>query len=219
LGPVSPDGPVAPAAPAFPTKSPSAGVHKPTWKPSTKPIESDPYHTTTTTTTTTATAGAAARNPMHQVGEKDKPLNSAESAAAMALRAAAANSGANPARTGAPRGLSNVDLTTAEVDRLEQEAFAHAREDMHLHRVVDLAVNARLDLKWIGDALERVRGELEPAYVEEMEASMMALKGHIAAAEHDARAVDANAFQQAKEALDRLSVRVHEVAIARSLRG
>jgi hypothetical protein len=30
--------------------------------------------------------------------------------------------------------------------------------------------------------------------------------------------VDANAFQQAKEALDRLSVRVHEVAITRSLR-
>jgi hypothetical protein len=29
--------------------------------------------------------------------------------------------------------------------------------------------------------------------------------------------VDADAFQRAKEALDRLSVRVHEVAIARSL--
>jgi molecular chaperone DnaK (HSP70) len=110
-------------------------------------------------------------------------------------------------------------LTAADVDRMERESFAHAREDMQRHRVVDLVANARLDLKWIGDALERVRGELEPAYVEEMEASMMALKGHIAAAEHDARAVDANAFQQAKEALDRLSVRVHEVAIARSLRG
>jgi len=57
-----------------------------------------------------------------------------------------------------------------------------------------------------------------PANLAEMETSIMALKGHIAAAEHDARAVDANAFQQAKEALDRLSVRVHEVAITRSLR-
>jgi hypothetical protein len=53
--------------------------------------------------------------------------------------------------------------------------------------------------------------------VAEVEESIMRLKGHVAAAEHDARAVDADAFQQAKEALDRLSVRVHEVAIARSL--
>jgi molecular chaperone DnaK (HSP70) len=109
-------------------------------------------------------------------------------------------------------------LTPADVDRMEAESFAHAREDMQRHRVVDLVANARLDLKWISDALARVRDELEPAYLEQMEASIMALKGHIAAAEHDARAVDANAFQQAKEALDRLSVRVHEVAITRSLR-
>jgi molecular chaperone DnaK len=109
-------------------------------------------------------------------------------------------------------------LTPADVDRMEAESFAHAREDMQRHRVVDLVANARLDLKWISDALARVRDELEPAYLAEMETSIMALKGHIAAAEHDARAVDANAFQQAKEALDRLSVRVHEVAITRSLR-
>jgi hypothetical protein len=31
--------------------------------------------------------------------------------------------------------------------------------------------------------------------------------------------VDANAFYQAKEALDRVSIRMHEVAITRSLRG
>ena len=109
-------------------------------------------------------------------------------------------------------------LTPADVDRMEAESFAHAREDMQRHRVVDLVANARLDLKWISDALARVRDELEPTYLAEMETSIMALKGHIAAAEHDARAVDANAFQQAKEALDRLSVRVHEVAITRSLR-
>ena len=108
-------------------------------------------------------------------------------------------------------------LTADEVDRMERESFAHAREDMRRHRVVDLVANARLDLKWIGDALERVRGALEPAYVAEVEESIMRLKGHVAAAEHDSRAVDADAFQQAKEALDRLSVRVHEVAIARSL--
>jgi molecular chaperone DnaK (HSP70) len=109
-------------------------------------------------------------------------------------------------------------LTAEEVDRMEAESFAHAREDMQRHRVVDLVANARLDLKWISDALERVRAELDPGYVEEVEAAMTRLKGFIAAAELDAAKVDANAFQQSKEALDRASVRVHEVAIAKSLR-
>ncbi|MEY4943514.1 MAG: hypothetical protein RL254_1695, partial [Planctomycetota bacterium] len=69
------------------------------------------------------------------------------------------------------------------------------------------------------DALARVREELEPAYLETLESAIMSLKGHISAAEYDPRSVDANAFHQAKEALDRASVRMHEVAITRSLRG
>ena len=110
-------------------------------------------------------------------------------------------------------------LTTAEVERLEQEAFAHAREDMHLHRVVDLAVNARLDLKWIGEALERAGEAVDAAYREELEAAMTRLKGLCEAAERDPARTDADAFHQAKESLDRLSMRLHETSIARSLRG
>jgi molecular chaperone DnaK (HSP70) len=109
-------------------------------------------------------------------------------------------------------------LTAAEVDRLEREAFAHARQDMHLHRVVDLAVNARLDLKWIGEALVRTREALDPAYAEELEASMTRLKGFCEAAERDPAATDADAFHKAKEALDQLSMRLHETSIARSLK-
>jgi molecular chaperone DnaK (HSP70) len=110
-------------------------------------------------------------------------------------------------------------LTTAEVERLEREAFAHARQDMHLHRVVDLAVNARLDLKWIGEALDRTGEALDPAYREELEACMTRLKGLCEAAERDPARTDADAFHQAKEVLDRLSMRLHETSIARSLRG
>jgi molecular chaperone DnaK (HSP70) len=109
-------------------------------------------------------------------------------------------------------------LTASEVDRLEREAFAHARQDMHLHRVVDLAVNARLDLKWIGEALARTREALDPAYMEELEASMTRLKGFCEAAERDPAATDADAFHKAKETLDRLSMRLHETSIARSLK-
>jgi molecular chaperone DnaK (HSP70) len=115
--------------------------------------------------------------------------------------------------------IPTYGLTAADVDRMEAESFTHARDDMQRHRVVDLVATSRLDLKWICDALARVREELEPEYLETLESAIMSLKGHIAAAEHDARSVDANAFYQAKEALDRASVRMHEVAITRSLRG
>ncbi|MFO0963004.1 MAG: Fe-S protein assembly chaperone HscA [Phycisphaerales bacterium] len=114
--------------------------------------------------------------------------------------------------------IPTYGLTAAEVDRMEAESLAHAREDMQRHRIVDLVANARLDLKWIRDALGRVRAELDPAYAEEVEAAMMRLEGFIGAAGLDPAKVDANAFQRAKEELDRTSVRVHEVAIARSLR-
>jgi hypothetical protein len=89
---------------------------------------------------------------------------------------------------------------------------------MHLHRVVDLAVNARLDLKWIGEALARTREALDAAYAEELEAAMTRLKGFCEAAERDPAATDADAFHKAKETLDRLSMRLHETSIARSLK-
>ena len=109
-------------------------------------------------------------------------------------------------------------LTREEVDRIEAESFTHARDDMLVHRVVDLAVNAALDVKWIGEALSRVRGELDRTIVERVESSMVEVQGFIDASRSDPRKVDAEAFHAAKERLDRESVPVHEAAIARSLR-
>jgi molecular chaperone DnaK (HSP70) len=115
--------------------------------------------------------------------------------------------------------IPTYGLTAEDVDRMEAESFAHAREDMRAHRVIDLCANAGLDLHWIADALGRVRAELDPGYVAELDASMARLAGFLEAAGRDHRAVDPDHFHRAKEELDRLSVRVHEVAIARSLRG
>jgi hypothetical protein len=53
----------------------------------------------------------------------------------------------------------------------------------------------------------------------ELTSQIAKLKAQIAAAEADWRGVDANEFQRGKEALDKLSMRLHEVAIAQSLRG
>jgi molecular chaperone DnaK (HSP70) len=110
-------------------------------------------------------------------------------------------------------------LTREEVERMERESVLHAREDMRAHRMVDLLVNTQLDLKWIGAALARVRGELEGPYVAELDRRMAELHAMVAAAGADSASVDADALQHARQALDHASVHLHEVAIAQSLRG
>lgn len=109
-------------------------------------------------------------------------------------------------------------LTAEEVDRIEEESYTHAREDMLVHRVVDLAVNASLDVKWITEALDRVRDEVDPAVTTAVEEGIASLRGLIEAARRDPRVVDADEFHATKERLDRASMPIHEAAIARSLR-
>ncbi len=114
--------------------------------------------------------------------------------------------------------VPNHGLTRDEVDRIERESIAHVREDMTRHRVVDLVVNARLDVKWIGERLERHRGLLEPAYAATLDSRLAELRAFIDRAERDWSSVDPNAFHAAKETLDRESVRLQEVSIAESLK-
>ena len=109
-------------------------------------------------------------------------------------------------------------LTAEEVDRIEEESYTHAREDMLVHRVVDLAVNASLDVKWITEALDRVRDEVDPAVTATVEEGIASLRGLIEEARRDPRVVDADEFHATKERLDRASMPIHEAAIARSLR-
>ncbi|MCC6321358.1 MAG: Hsp70 family protein [Phycisphaerales bacterium] len=118
--------------------------------------------------------------------------------------------------------VPNHGLSQEEVERLERESFAHAREDMTRHRIADLVANARLDVKWIEATLARVgadAGGFEPGYIEGLRERVAGLRAMIESGERDWRGVDADAFHHAKEELDRESVRLHEVAIARSLRG
>lgn len=114
--------------------------------------------------------------------------------------------------------VANHGLTPDEVDRIERESILHARSDMTLHRIIDLRVNAALDLKWIADAMKRVGDEIPADYRRELDAQIGRLRSLVEASERDPHAVDADAFHQAKESLDRASVRLHEMAITRSLR-
>jgi molecular chaperone DnaK (HSP70) len=114
--------------------------------------------------------------------------------------------------------VPNHGLTGEEVERMERESFAHAREDMTRHRIVDLIANSTLDLGWIGKQMERIGGELPGEVRAELDERMGALRGLVARAREDWTSVDADALHRAKEELDRASVRLHEIAIARSLR-
>lgn len=115
--------------------------------------------------------------------------------------------------------IPNHGLTTDEVNAIERDSLLHAREDMTRHRVVDLITNASLDIKWISDRLSRYESLLEPAYAAELKAQLAALSALVTQAKSDWRSVDANAFQRAKETLDRGSMRLQEVSITQSLKG
>jgi molecular chaperone DnaK (HSP70) len=114
--------------------------------------------------------------------------------------------------------VPNHGLTREEVERMEGESVAHAREDMTRHRIVDLVANSKLDLKWIGERAERLKGKLEPGYAADLGSRIRDLQRIVEAAERDWRSVDADAFFAAKMELDRASVRLQEVSIAESLR-
>ncbi len=114
--------------------------------------------------------------------------------------------------------VPNHGLTEAEVERIEAESYLHAKEDMTWHRVVDLIANSELDLKWIGERFEKHKGALEAGYRADLEAKRERLAGLVEEAKRDWRSVDAGAFAEAKEALDRASVTLQEVAITATLK-
>ncbi len=125
-------------------------------------------------------------------------------------------------RSGTRAGLQivpNHGLTREEVERMEAESIAHAREDMTRHRVVDLCVAARMDAKWIDERLRVLAGELEPSYRRAVQEALDRLRGLISEAERDWRGVDADSLHQAKEDLDRVSMRLHEISMVKTLRG
>jgi hypothetical protein len=53
--------------------------------------------------------------------------------------------------------VPNHGLTREEVEQMEAASLANAREDMARHRITDLIVNSKLDLKWIGSGSRSTR--------------------------------------------------------------
>jgi molecular chaperone DnaK len=114
--------------------------------------------------------------------------------------------------------IPNHGLSREEIDRIEADSFTHAREDMTRHRVVDLVVNSKLDVKWIGERLAKFGGKLEPELRTNLETLLASLHSFIEAGENDWQSVDADAFYKTKQELDEASIRLQEIGIAESLR-
>ena len=134
-------------------------------------------------------------------------------------------------------------LTREEVERIEAESFQHARADMQAHRLIDLRLNARLDLRNIQRQLDRFktapgvrasarmeseaeapststknendRSALDPAYRSEIEDHIRKVQRFIDTPDAEN---DADAFQKALHDLDHATLRLAELNIARTLR-
>lgn len=107
-------------------------------------------------------------------------------------------------------------LTRSEVAKMEADAFTHAREDMRRHRLIDLRLNARLDIRNITRQLERLDPtELDPDYRAQVQANVATVQAFVDA---DDQALDPDAFQAAMEAMDHGTLRLAEINIAKTLR-
>ena len=104
--------------------------------------------------------------------------------------------------------VPSFGLTAEEIERIEEDSFTHARADMHAHRIIDLRANAALDAKWITEALGRVRSELDPDYVVQIEDLLGEIAILIERAGSAPEEVDAETFHGCKERLDKLSMRL-----------
>ncbi|WP_432799030.1 Hsp70 family protein [Poriferisphaera sp. WC338] len=109
--------------------------------------------------------------------------------------------------------IPNHGLTSEEITQIETEAFQHAREDMNVHRLIDLRLNAKLDIRNINKQLDRVADEIDPTYRAEIESHVKTVQSFI-----DANNPDADAFQKAHTDMDHATIKLAELNIAKTLR-
>ena len=111
--------------------------------------------------------------------------------------------------------VPNHGLTRAEIDRIERDSFAHAKQDMDAHRLIDLRLNATMDLRNIQKQLDRVGDLLDPDYRQQIQDHMKTVQHYVDA---ENKEVDADKFHQALTDMDHATIRLAEVAIAQTLK-
>ncbi|MEM6259580.1 MAG: Hsp70 family protein [Planctomycetota bacterium] len=111
--------------------------------------------------------------------------------------------------------VPNHGLTRDEVEAIERDSFQHAKADMNAHRLIDLRLNARLDIRNIQKQLDRVGESIDADYRAEIDHYIATVQGMIESPDSD---VDADALQQAMHDMDHATIKLAEVAIAQTLK-
>jgi len=109
--------------------------------------------------------------------------------------------------------VPNHGLSRQEVARIEAQSLEYAREDMTAHRLIDLRNQARMDIRAIERQLTKVGDEADRNYRQEIEQHVWRVK-----ALADSSDPDLDEFHQALDAMDKSTVRLAELAIAKTLR-
>ncbi len=110
--------------------------------------------------------------------------------------------------------IPNHGLTREEVSRMESESYAHAAADMTAHRLIDLRNQARLDIRQIRRQLEKVGEDVPADYRADIEAKIAAVEVMTSAP-----SPDPDAFHRALDAMDKTTIRLAEMAVAKALQG
>ena len=103
-------------------------------------------------------------------------------------------------------------LTPDEVRQMELESYAHAREDMTAHRLIDLRNQIAFDTAKTEQMLAKVGNGLDAEYRQEVEATMCELR------EMADTSSDPDAIYKALNEFDRRTIRLAELAIVSTLR-
>ena len=125
------------------------------------------------------------------------------------------NVSAREERSGQEAGIQIVPthgLTAEEVERMERESYAHARQDMTAHRLIDLRNQVVFDTTKTQQMLERVGDRLGPAERATIEEGIRKLRALADATD------DADKLWEALKAFDRSTVRLAELAVTQTLR-
>ena len=109
--------------------------------------------------------------------------------------------------------VPNHGLSRQEVAQIETQSFEHAREDMAAHRLIDLRNQARMDVRAIERQLAKVGDEVDQNYRQQIEQCVAQVSAFT-----DTPDPDLDEFHQALDRMDKSTVRLAELAIAKTLR-
>lgn len=103
-------------------------------------------------------------------------------------------------------------LTRDEVRQMEKDAYAHAREDMLVHRLIDVRNQVTFDTTKTEQALAQAGSRLDPELRRKITEAMASLR------KMAETTTDAEALNQALQDFDRLTIPLAEHAVAEALR-